>query len=104
MHRGYPMPAFCAVRIPYHPRVLHRLTLAAMNILGAIGNTSLVRLRKVVPRGCAEILAKLERENPTGSLKDRMAQAVTGRARQDRRVNPGDTVAEYSGGGTPARA
>jgi len=47
-----------------------------MDILDAIGNTSIVRLRKVVPPGCADILVKLEWENPTGSLKDRMAKAV----------------------------
>src|SRR5438477_402456 len=46
-----------------------------MDILGAIGNTSLVKLRAVVPAGCAEIFAKLEWENPTGSMKDRMAGA-----------------------------
>lgn len=36
-----------------------------MEILDAVGNTSLVRLRKVVPPSCAEILVKLEWENPT---------------------------------------
>ena len=41
------------------------------NILHAIGNTSLVRLRNVVPPGSAQIFAKLEWENPTGSMKDR---------------------------------
>ena len=46
-----------------------------MNALDAIGSTSLVRLGKVVPRNGASILAKLEWENPTGSLKDRMARA-----------------------------
>jgi len=47
-----------------------------MNVLSAIGNTSMVRLRKVVPPDCANIFVKLEWENPTGSLKDRMAHAV----------------------------
>ncbi len=51
-----------------------------MDILDAIGNTSLARLRRVVPEGCAEVLAKLEWENPTGSMKDRMAHAVIARA------------------------
>jgi cysteine synthase A len=44
-----------------------------MHILHAIGNTSMVRLRKVVPPKCADIFVKLEWENPTGSMKDRMA-------------------------------
>lgn len=71
-----------------------------MNILDAIGNTSLVPLRRVVPAGGASILAKLEWENPTGSLKDRMALAVISRAEQDGRLRPGDTVIEYTGGST----
>jgi len=38
-----------------------------MDILHAIGNTSIVRPRKVVPPGCANVLVKPEWENPTGS-------------------------------------
>jgi cysteine synthase A len=71
-----------------------------MDILRAIGDTPLVRLRKVVPAGCAEIHVKLEWENPTGSLKDRMALAVIQRAEQDGRLEPGGTVVEYTGGST----
>jgi cysteine synthase len=71
-----------------------------MDILNAIGNTSLVRLRNVVPANGAAIFAKLEWENPTGSMKDRMAQAVIARAEQDGRLKPGDTVVEYTGGST----
>jgi cysteine synthase A len=71
-------------------------------ILGAIGNTSMVRLRSVVPAGCAEIHVKLEWENPTGSVKDRMAEAVIGRAEQDGRLKSGGTVVEYTGGSTGA--
>jgi cysteine synthase A len=71
-----------------------------MDILDAIDNTSLVRLRKVVPPGCADILVKLEWENPTGSMKDRMALAVISRAEEDGRLEPGDAVIEYTGGST----
>jgi cysteine synthase len=71
-----------------------------MDILQAIGNTSLVRLRNVVPPGCADIWVKLEWENPTGSMKDRMAQAVILRAEEDGRLQPGGTVVEYTGGST----
>jgi cysteine synthase A len=71
-----------------------------MDILNAIGNTSIVRLRKVVPPNCADILVKLEWENPTGSMKDRMAEAVISRAEKDGRLKPGDTVIEYTGGST----
>lgn len=71
-----------------------------MDILHAIGNTSLVRLSKIVPRNGAALFAKLEWENPTGSVKDRMAQAVISRAEADGRLKPGDTVIEYTGGST----
>ncbi len=70
------------------------------NILQAIGNTSLVRLRKVVPPGCGKIFVKLEWESPTGSMKDRMAQAMISRAEEDGRLRPGDTIVEYTGGST----
>jgi cysteine synthase A len=73
-----------------------------MNILDAIGNTTLVRLNRVVPPGCANVFVKLEWENPTGSMKDRMARAVIGRAEADGRLKPGDTVVEYTGGSTGA--
>jgi cysteine synthase A len=73
-----------------------------MDVLSAIGNTSMVRLRKVVPGNCADILSKLEWENPTGSLKDRMAQAVISRAERDGKLQPGGTVVEYTGGSTGA--
>ncbi len=73
-----------------------------MDILQAIGNISLVRLRKVVPPHCADIFVKLEWENPTGSLKDRMAYAVISRAEADGRLKPKDTVVEYTGGSTGA--
>jgi len=67
------------------------------NVLAAIGHTSIVGLRKVVPGNGARILAKLEWENPTGSLKDRMALAAISRAEADGRLRPGDTVVEYTG-------
>ena len=73
-----------------------------MDILHAIGNTSLVRLRKIVPGNGAEIWVKLEWENPTGSVKDRVAQAMIARAEADGRLKPGDTVIEYTGGSTGA--
>ncbi len=73
-----------------------------MSVLDAIGNTSMVRLRKVVPPGCSDIRAKLEWENPTGSMKDRMADAVISQAEHDGRLKPGSTIIEYTGGSTGA--
>jgi cysteine synthase A len=71
-----------------------------MDILQAIGNTSIVQLRKVVPPRGAAVFVKLEWENPSGSVKDRMAHAVISRAEEDGRLKPGDTVVEYTGGST----
>lgn len=71
-----------------------------MSLLDAIGNTSLVRLRRVVPANGAELWVKLEGENPTGSMKDRMAVAVISRAAADGRLAPGGHVVEYTGGST----
>ena len=69
-------------------------------LLGAIGNTPLVQLQKVVPSGSARIVAKLESTNPTGSMKDRMAKAAIERAEADGRLQPGGTVVEYTAGTT----
>jgi cysteine synthase A len=70
------------------------------NILQSIGNTSLVEVRGVVFAGCGQILAKLEWQNPSGSMKDRMALAVITRAQEDGRLRPDGTVVEYTGGST----
>jgi cysteine synthase len=74
----------------------------ADSVLGAIGNTPLVQLRKVVPPGCARIVVKLEGANPTGNMKDRMAKAAIEAAETDGRLRPGNTVVEYTGGSTGA--
>ncbi|MFN8571706.1 MAG: cysteine synthase family protein [Gemmatimonadaceae bacterium] len=70
-----------------------------MDILSAVGNTSMVRLQRVSAGGAA-IFAKLEWQNPTGSMKDRMARAVISAAEGDGRLKPGYSVLEYTGGST----
>lgn len=70
------------------------------SVLSAIGNTSLVQLRKVVPEGSARVLIKLEWENPTGSMKDRVAQAMITRAEEEGLLKPGYSIVEYTGGST----
>lgn len=72
------------------------------NVLELIGNTPLVKLRRVVPPGCAEVFVKVESQNPTGSMKDRMAQSMITRAESDGRLKPGGSVVEYSSGSTGA--
>lgn len=72
------------------------------NILEIIGNTPIVKLQKIVPRGCGEIYLKLEAYNPTGSKKDRMALAMIEGAEKRGDLKKGMTVVEYSGGSTGA--
>ena len=71
-----------------------------MTILTTIGHTRLVPLRHLVPASSARILIKLEYENPTGSMKDRMALAMVEAAEADGRLKPGGSVVEYTGGST----
>jgi cysteine synthase A len=75
-------------------------TITQRDILQCIGNTSLVPLRHVVPGNGARILLKLESENPTGSMKDRMALAMIEAAEADGRLKSGGSVVEYTGGST----
>src|SRR5215470_13221909 len=70
------------------------------NILDCIGSTSLLPLRKIVPPNGSRILLKLENENPTGSMKDRMALAMIEAAEKDGRLKAGGSVVEYTGGST----
>jgi cysteine synthase len=70
------------------------------DILDCIGNTSLLALRNIVPQNGSRILLKLESENPTGSLKDRMALAMIEAAEADLRLTAGGSVVEYTGGST----
>jgi cysteine synthase len=70
------------------------------DILHCIGGTSLLALRNIVPGSGARILLKLEDENPTGSMKDRMALAMIEAAEADGRLEPGGSVVEYTGGST----
>ena len=70
-------------------------------MLDAVGRTPIVRLEKLVePEGMAEVWVKLEGANPTGSYKDRMALAMIEGAERDGRLQPGQTVVEYTGGST----
>ena len=70
------------------------------NILQCIGNTSLLPLHNIAPKNGARILLKLENENPTGSMKDRMALAMIEAAEADGRLKPNGSVVEYTGGST----
>jgi cysteine synthase A len=73
-----------------------------MSGIDAIGGTPVVRLEQLVGDGddSAEVWVKLEGANPTGSYKDRMALAMIEAAALDGRLQPGQTVVEYTGGST----
>jgi cysteine synthase len=77
-----------------------QMTKSPTTILDTIGNTSLLELRNVVPANGARILLKLESQNPTGSMKDRMALAMIEAPEADGRLKPGGAVVEYTGGST----
>jgi cysteine synthase A len=68
--------------------------------LEAVGATPLVELGAVRPDGGARVLAKWEGANPTGSMKDRMATAIVRAARERGDLQPGQRVAELTGGST----
>ena len=76
------------------------MTSPADSVLKAVGGTPVVRLRRVVPAGAADVLVKLESLNPTGSYKDRMALAMIEGAEASGRLRAGMRVVEFTGGST----
>jgi cysteine synthase A len=70
------------------------------SVLQTIGRTPLVRLRRIVSAGSADVVVKLEYFNPTGSYKDRMALAMIEGAERRGALRPGMRVVEYTGGST----
>ncbi len=70
------------------------------SLLDLIGNTPLVRLRRMSPREGVRIWAKLEGQNPSGSVKDRIAQAMLAAARADGSLATGQTILEPTSGNT----
>ena len=74
-----------------------RLVSSALDL---IGDTPLVRLRRVAKLGWATVLGKLESVNPGGSVKDRIALAMIEEAERQGRLKPGDTVVEPTSGNT----
>ncbi len=70
------------------------------NLLETIGNTPLVELKSFSPRTGVEIYAKLEGTNPTGSVKDRVAQKMVEEAEASGRLRPGSILLEPTSGNT----
>ncbi len=74
--------------------------LVAESVLDLVGNTPLVRLRRVIGLGAASVLAKLESMNPAGSVKDRIALSMIEDAERSGRLRPGATIVESTSGNT----
>jgi cysteine synthase len=72
----------------------------ADDITQLVGGTPLLKLKRLVPSGSAEVYAKLEYLNPGGSVKDRAAIGIIRRAEQDGSLNPGGTIVEATAGNT----
>ncbi|MFH1688372.1 MAG: cysteine synthase family protein [bacterium] len=70
------------------------------NILDLVGKTPLVRLRTGIADDGPRAFAKLEFNNPTGSIKDRMALHIISKAMREGRLSPGDTVIDNTSGNT----
>ena len=69
-------------------------------LLDVIGNTPLVELRNMSPRRGMRIFAKLEGQNPTGSLKDRIAKSMIEKAEREGVLDTGTTILEPTSGNT----
>lgn len=70
------------------------------NITELVGQTPLLRLRRIVPAGAADVFAKLEYLNPGGSVKDRAAIGMIRKAEEQGRLKPGGTIVEATAGNT----
>jgi [CysO sulfur-carrier protein]-thiocarboxylate-dependent cysteine synthase len=73
---------------------------AAPDLMAAIGHTPMVELRRLAPHPEVRLFAKLEGNNPTGSVKDRVARAMIESAVADGSLAPGQTILEPSSGNT----
>ncbi len=72
----------------------------ADDITQLVGDTPMLRFRRIVPQGAAEVYAKLEYLNPGGSVKDRAAIGIIRRAEDDGMLKPGGTIVEATAGNT----
>ena len=72
----------------------------AENLLSLIGNTPLVELSRLTPKASVQIYAKLEGQNPTGSIKDRVAKMMIETAEASGELQPGRALLEPTSGNT----
>ncbi|MDE3190831.1 MAG: pyridoxal-phosphate dependent enzyme, partial [Acidobacteriota bacterium] len=74
--------------------------MVAPSLLDLVGSTPLVELQRLSPRGGARIFAKLEGQNPTGSIKDRVAKSMIEAAEAAGELEPGRALLEPTSGNT----
>jgi cysteine synthase len=74
--------------------------LVADSLLSLVGNTPLVELKRLTPKPSVRMYAKLEGENPTGSIKDRVAKAMIDAAEAAGELQPGRELLEPTSGNT----
>ena len=72
----------------------------ADDITQLVGETPMLQLKHLVPKGSADVFAKLEYLNPGGSVKDRAAIGIIRRAEQEGKLFPGGTIVEATAGNT----
>ena len=72
----------------------------ADDITQLVGNTPVLKLRRIVPAGSADVFAKLEYLNPGGSVKDRAALGIIRQAEEQGWLKPGSTIVEATAGNT----
>jgi cysteine synthase B len=72
----------------------------AESLLDLVGNTPLVELKRLSPKPTVQIYAKLEGQNPTGSIKDRVAKAMIDAAEASGELTPGRELLEPTSGNT----
>ncbi|MEY4404773.1 MAG: cysteine synthase [Actinomycetota bacterium] len=70
------------------------------NVLDLIGNTPLVDVSNLSPNPRVRLLAKLENQNPFGSVKDRIAKSMIEQAEKNGKLLPGQRIIEPSSGNT----
>jgi hypothetical protein len=72
----------------------------ADSLLSLVGNTPLVELKRLAPKPTVRLYAKLEGQNPTGSIKDRVAKAMIDAAEAAGELQPGRELLEPTSGNT----
>src|SRR5262245_33720676 len=92
---GTGQPSSSAPRWP-----VARSLVNAGSLLDLVGNTPLVELKKLTPKPGVQIYAKLEGQNPTGSIKDRVAKAMIDAAEASGELVPGRELLEPTSGNT----